>query len=154
MLSELTTFTYYLIILIGAYKLGQFFYGIGKGIHRNFIRKPFDLQERYGKGTWAIVTGASVGIGEKFCIQLARLGFNIVLISRTKKTLDAVAESLKKENPGIKTRVIAQDIGTDSCISSIEDIVEEVKDLDISLLVNNAAFLSVCNFEDETRENI
>ena len=43
----------------------------------------------YGPG-WAVVTGASDGIGAAFCEQLAQSGFNIVLISRTKSKLEAV----------------------------------------------------------------
>ena len=154
MISQLATFAYYLVILVGTFKFAQFIYAIGKGIHRNFLRKPLDLAERYGKGSWAIVTGASAGIGEQFCIHLARLGFNIVLISRTKKNLDAVAENLKKENPGIRTRVIAQDLGKDCLVSSIEKIVEEVKDLDVSMLLNNAGAANVGTFEDDHMDTL
>ena len=50
-----------------------------------------DHLERYGgKGTWALVTGASDGIGLEFCKQLAADGFNICLISRTKSKLEKV----------------------------------------------------------------
>jgi len=52
---------------------------------RKFLmRSKLDLLQRYGgKGTWALVTGASDGIGLEFCKQLAKDGFNIVLVSRS-----------------------------------------------------------------------
>lgn len=44
--------------------------------------------ERYGKNSWAVVTGATDGIGKGFAIELAKRGFNIVLISRTMSKLE------------------------------------------------------------------
>jgi 17beta-estradiol 17-dehydrogenase / very-long-chain 3-oxoacyl-CoA reductase len=44
-----------------------------------------------GKGEWAVVTGASEGIGEEYALQLAKSGFNLVLISRTQANLEKVA---------------------------------------------------------------
>lgn len=38
--------------------------------------------KKYGKGSWAIISGASDGIGKGFCIELAKEGFKIVLIAR------------------------------------------------------------------------
>lgn len=46
-------------------------------------------------GSWAIVTGASDGIGKEFALQLAALGFDIMLISRSKDKLQAVADEIK-----------------------------------------------------------
>ena len=91
MFCLLCNIAYGLIIFIGSIKLAQFFFALFKGIHRNLLRKPLDLAERYGKGTWALVTGASMGIGEQCCHELAKQGFNIILVSRSKGKLDTVA---------------------------------------------------------------
>lgn len=48
--------------------------------------------EKYGKGSWAIVTGCTEGIGKAFCFVLADLGFNLVLISRNEKKLEALSQ--------------------------------------------------------------
>lgn len=50
--------------------------------------------ERYGKNSWAVVTGATDGIGKGLAIALAKRGFNIVLISRTLEKLQTVAKEL------------------------------------------------------------
>ena len=46
---------------------------------------------------FTVVTGASDGIGKAYCHELAKQGLNIVLMSRTKAKLDAVAEELSEE---------------------------------------------------------
>ena len=56
------------------------------GIYKHLLRPRHNLKTRYG-GEWALVTGASDGIGEAYCYELAKQGFNIVLVSRTESKL-------------------------------------------------------------------
>lgn len=49
-----------------------------------------NLSNRYGHGSWAVVTGASDGIGKEFCFELAKLGFNIALVARNEKKMDDI----------------------------------------------------------------
>ncbi len=79
-------FVYVSAMIVGASQLILFLYSLGEFIHRHFIRQPFNIYLRYagGKpGAWAVVTGASDGIGAAFCELLAKEGFNIVLLSRS-----------------------------------------------------------------------
>jgi len=48
-----------------------------------------------GKGEWVVITGASEGIGEEYAMQLAKSGFNLVLIARTQANLEKVAQKVK-----------------------------------------------------------
>ena len=68
-----------------------------------------DLKMRYGKETWAVVTGASDGIGAEYCFYLAKQGFNLVLISRTKSKLEAVKRQALEMNNKIKVKLIVSD---------------------------------------------
>lgn len=91
----------------------------------------------FGKrGTWAVVTGASDGIGKEYSIQLAREGYNIVLISRTASKLQSLAEEIKNKNAGVQTRIYAMDFAdfTDSDYRELQSLTQ---DLDISILINN-----------------
>ena len=69
-----------------------------------------DSCPRFGpKGSWAVVTGASDGIGKEYALQLARKGFNIVLVSRTASKLDALASQIESSSPSSATEIFAID---------------------------------------------
>ena len=55
-----------------------------------------DLAERYGKGSWALITGASDGIGKAYAFELAREGFNIILMARNREKTEAVVRELSE----------------------------------------------------------
>jgi len=104
----------------------------------SILRPSFNLPQRYGQKSWAVITGGSDGIGKAFAFSLAEKGFNIVLVSRNKERLDIVAKALQYKFPTIQTRTIAADFTEAYKEGFAERIYEEVKDLDISILVNNA----------------
>jgi len=85
-------------------------------------------------GDWALVTGATDGIGKGFCLDLAKKGMNIVLVSRSKDKLDTVAKEIE-EKYSVKTKVIAVDFTKDKDVR--EQIETGIKDLSVGVLVNN-----------------
>lgn len=86
-------------------------------------------------GGWAIVTGATSGIGKSFAHQSAREGMNVVLVARSENALQETADELRTQF-AVQTRVLALDLA-DSAAAETLDL--ETLDLDIGLLVNNAA---------------
>ena len=101
-----------------------------------FIRRrtatPYNLTERYGKGTWVIHTGSGDGLGAYTCKHLARMGFNLVMISRTESKLKKVEATINKECPNIKTRTMVRNFADEQSIDYYRQIYDAVKDLDIS----------------------
>ncbi|MBW2231367.1 MAG: SDR family NAD(P)-dependent oxidoreductase [Deltaproteobacteria bacterium] len=87
-------------------------------------------------GDWAVVTGASSGIGLAFARALAGEGMSIVLTARREEKLREVADELEKQN-GIATRVVVADLSTQAGVDAVAAAVE---DLEIAILVNNAGF--------------
>ena len=82
--------------------------------------------------------GATDGIGLEFCKQLARDGFNICLVSRTESKLKALVESDFK-GFDVKTRTIIADFGQNANnMAFYEKIMEQVKELDVGLVVLSA----------------
>ena len=107
-----------------------------------------DHLARYGgKGTWALVTGATDGIGLEFCKQLAKDGFNICLVSRTESKLKAVVENDLKSLK-IETRIVVANFVGSNNMAPYENILDQVKDLDIGLVVLNAGVSNESYFLD------
>ena len=86
--------------------------------------------------SWALVTGATVGIGESFTRLLAQNGYNIVLVARDLPRLQERAKGLESTF-GIATKVIQADLATDAGCKLIEDFITNNQ---IDVLINNAGF--------------
>lgn len=87
---------------------------------------------------WALVTGASSGIGAEFCRQLAAKGYQLVLVARRADRLQAVADEVKTAH-GTNSLIITADLSqSDSCQAVVNCLEEE--NIDIEMLVNNAGY--------------
>ncbi len=95
-----------------------------------------DLSARYGQGSWVVVTGCTEGIGKAFALELARKGFNIVLVARNPTKLNALETEIAQL--GVKARVVVSDFTNSHKEGFAEEIYEQVRDLDVSILINNA----------------
>ena len=101
------------------------------------------MRDRYGG--WALVTGASSGIGESFAEALAARGFPVVLVARRKDRLDALAARLAQQHK-VETLVVAEDL---SSSGACERVCDAVAAREIGVLVNNAGFGSSGRFAEE-----
>ncbi len=91
----------------------------------------------YGK-PWALVTGASAGIGAEFCRQLAGKGYRLVLVARRADKLQAVADELRNTYD-TESLIITADLALNDACESIVGRLEREK-IDIEYLVNNAGY--------------
>ncbi len=85
---------------------------------------------------WALVTGATAGIGESFTRLLATKGFNLVLVARDEARLHERAAGLK-EKFGAQSVVIVADLATEVGCAKVEDYIRANE---IEVLINNAGF--------------
>ncbi|HEV2490716.1 MAG TPA: SDR family oxidoreductase [Candidatus Acidoferrales bacterium] len=89
-------------------------------------------------GKWALVTGASAGIGRALAEQLATGGTNLVLTARRRDRLEHLASWLRTER-GVKTEIVVADLGRPDAALQIHAFVKGCG-IEIELLVNNAGF--------------
>ena len=93
----------------------------------------------------ALVTGASSGIGRDMAKELAKRGYNLILVARDEQKLKEVSEEIKNIYK-VEAKVIQKDLSIkQNCI----DLYNEVKSEDIDILINNAGFGVHGNFVDE-----
>jgi short-subunit dehydrogenase len=89
-------------------------------------------------GKWALVTGASAGIGKALAEELARGGTNLVLTARRKERLQSLAQQLQSKYK-IETAIFAADLAQTSAPEAVFQFTR-ARSLEIDLLVNNAGF--------------
>lgn len=126
----------YGILFVGVYKVTTFTLSFGTLLCDLFILPAVDFK-KYGakQGKWAVVTGASDGIGKEYAFQLSSRGLNVVLISRTLSKLELIATEIETKYK-VNTEVIAFDASTDDD-SNYAKILQTVSNLPVTVLVNN-----------------
>jgi 17beta-estradiol 17-dehydrogenase / very-long-chain 3-oxoacyl-CoA reductase len=103
------------------------------GIYAHFLR-PGKKLRKYGK--WAVVTGATDGIGRALCVEFAKQGLDVVLISRTQSKLDEAANELS-EKYNVETKTVSVDFGGGFDAAKQSKVAKALKGLDIGILANN-----------------
>lgn len=91
-----------------------------------------EFAQKYGQ--WAVIAGASEGIGASLADQLAARGLDLVLIARNEALLEEVAARARDEH-GVQTRVVVQDLTDPDVGAKVEDATDG---LDVGLLIYNA----------------
>jgi len=128
-----------------------------------YVIKPTGkyLPKTYGArtGAWAVVTGASDGIGKGFAEELAKDGFNVYLVSRTESKLKELADSLISQFK-VQAKYLALDLSKGDVSDNVKEIKKSIEKLSeeapVSLLVNNVGVntpIPVC-FEEMTNDEI
>jgi short-subunit dehydrogenase len=91
-----------------------------------------DFSQKYGQ--WAVIAGASEGIGASLADQLGARGLDLVLIARNEALLEEVAAQARDAH-GVQTRVVVQDL-TDPDVGA--KVAEATDGLEVGLLIYNA----------------
>ncbi|KAF3431135.1 hypothetical protein FNV43_RR25865 [Rhamnella rubrinervis] len=98
-----------------------------------FIRHPKNPKSY---GSWAMVTGATDGIGKAFAHQLAKHGLNLILVGRDPNKLKSVSEEYQAEFPNTQIKRIVFDFSR-NILEGVKVIEESIKELDVGILINN-----------------
>lgn len=143
-----------LCFLVGGYKITEFGYHTFQGLQTYYLASSPDLQERYGKGNYALISDSSSQMGQEFSKALAASSQNLILLSENQIELSKLQSELKNLNPNI-------DIKTFELASKSEKpedyqtLFKKLESFDIGLLVNSSeANPNSKDFEETTCENL
>lgn len=100
-----------------------------------------ELLDKYG--SWALIAGAAVGLGESFSTHLAKMGFNLVMVDNRKNELSRLSHQLV-EKYNIRVLPLTIDLFEKD---SVEIIMKKTADLKVRLLIYNAAFSQIKSFQ-------
>jgi short-subunit dehydrogenase len=99
-------------------------------------------------GPWALIAGASMGIGEEYSRQIAARGLNVILIARRLAGLENLAKELRVQY-GVEVKTLSLDLGRPDMIESVREVTQG---LEVGLLVYNACFSHVGLFLERDLE--
>ncbi|KAM0962051.1 hypothetical protein ACFX13_021660 [Malus domestica] len=133
---DLTTQPLWLLLpsTLGFFILLKHITSLAKWVFILLLRAPKNLKNY---GSWALVTGATDGIGKAFAFQLAQKGLNIVLVSRNSTKLKSVSDKIHANSPSTLIKTIAFDFSGSGLDGLDEQLEKEIRGLDIGVLINN-----------------
>jgi len=91
---------------------------------------------------WAVVTGASSGIGAEFARELARRGYPVLAVARRRERLEALAKEMSER--GGRVKPLSADLKTEEGLMSVVGQIQELSE--VELLVNNAGIATAGDF--------
>ncbi len=100
-------------------------------------------------GPWALIAGASEGIGRAFAEQIAALGIHIVLVARRSDVLESAAADIRAAH-NVEVRAVSANLGAPD---ALESILPYISDIDIGLLVYNACYSYIGDYMDQSIES-
>lgn len=90
------------------------------------------------RSSYALITGASSGIGAELCRQLAEKNFNLILVARSKDKLDALRNEIRRKNSQIQIDVIVQNLAEQNAVENFIRKLDALGQRQIDILINNA----------------
>ncbi|KAI3744774.1 hypothetical protein L1987_57865 [Smallanthus sonchifolius] len=142
---------FYLLGFLSFFKLIFTFF---KWVFITFFRPPKNLKNY---GSWALVTGATDGIGKAFAFQLAQKGLDLILVSRNLDKLKEVSYEILSVHPTTNIKTFAVDFSGDDVMARVRGMQKVIlgESLDVGILVNNVGVTyPVASFFHEVEEDV
>ncbi|KAM0001342.1 putative very-long-chain 3-oxoacyl-CoA reductase [Helianthus debilis subsp. tardiflorus] len=125
-----------LFSVLGFLSLSKLCFTFLKWAFITFLIPPKNLKNY---GSWALITGATDGIGKAFAFQLAQKGLHLILVSRNQAKLNQVSNEILSVYPSTKIKIFAIDFSSDNVVVGVRGMKRVIlgENLDVGILVNN-----------------
>ncbi|TFK84121.1 3-ketoacyl-CoA reductase [Polyporus arcularius HHB13444] len=130
------------VLAVGGFSVARFALKTLLVLAQTFVI-PGKSLKKYGagKGAWAVVTGASEGIGREYALQLAQKGFNVLVSARNASALATLVTEIESKSIGdkkVQAKAVTMDFSKLDDEAQWKKLRSELAGLDIGVLVNNA----------------
>ena len=122
--------------------------------YRTFLRRRRNLPQRYGRNSWALITGSSEGIGKGIALKLAKQGFNIILSARSEFKLDVARCDIRRSCPQVDIKTFIMDYGRAAEPEYLQQRLNELYGLDVAIVVNNVGVDVLDHYHDLTEKQV
>lgn len=151
---SLCPLTFTVILSIGVLTVARFLLKTSLVFSQTFFFSGKSLK-KFGatKGAWAVVTGASDGIGREFALQLASAGFSVLLVARNQAMLSDVANEIAERTSGrVESKIYLIDFAKNDA-EAFDGLKTLLGNLDVGVLINNVGkSLAMPTYFAETTE--
>ncbi|CAD8092571.1 unnamed protein product [Paramecium sonneborni] len=125
------------LTILGLYLTTKFLFRRAKAIISTLSLQQVDIANRYGKGSYALITGGAGGIGREFALDLARKGFNLIIVDFNQASLDSIQQEIKSIKSDLMVKTLLIDFAQGDNPEFYKKFQQEISKLDISILINN-----------------
>ncbi|KAI9715096.1 MAG: hypothetical protein M1812_006214 [Candelaria pacifica] len=141
-LSSRLSFSFSILAVVGSVTIAYLLYILLDFLYLHLLRSS--SLDRYlhtpngpNSRPWALITGASDGIGKGFAEELCSKGFSVILHGRNEAKLSKVKASLNDRWPNTSIKLAVIDAAQPNNLQRIEGLASEFQGLDITILINN-----------------
>jgi len=110
---------------------------VGLFVYQSLVYKSTSVKKFLTRDYWAVVTGATAGIGEGFTYELARRGINVLAVSRSEDKLKNLAQQVSSKYPSVQVKTLVIDFANESPEEYSNKLKDAIANLKVSVLVNN-----------------
>lgn len=123
-------------------------------LYRAFLRRRRNLPQRYGRNSWALITGSSEGIGKGIALNLAKQGFNIILSARSEFKLDVARCDIRRACPQVDIKTFVMDYSRAAEPEYLQQRLNELYGLDVAIVVNNVGVDVLDHYHELTEKQV
>ncbi|KAG8069632.1 hypothetical protein GUJ93_ZPchr0006g43419 [Zizania palustris] len=105
-------------------------------LYAAFLRPGKPLRQQYSE--WAVVTGATDGIGRAMAFRFVAAGLHLMLVGRSPDKLAAVSKEIRAEHPRAEVRTFVLDFTAEGLAAKVDALRDSIQGLDVGVLVNSA----------------